>query len=122
MDLTFTGRGVEVTDEVRETAAHKLAAISRLEPRATRIDLEFISEHHPTLDGTKRVEAALQVPRKTYRAEGEADDLPTALDRVVARLERQIRDHHGRRRRRLAKIDALESARPAPETTDDTGE
>ena len=122
MDLTFTGRGVEVTDEVRETAAHKLAAISRLEPRATRIDLEFISEHHPTLDGTKRVEAALRVPRKTYRAEGEADDVPTALDRVVDRLERQIRDHHGRRKRRLAKTDALESARPAPGTTDDTGE
>jgi len=122
MDLTFTGRGVEVTDEVREAAAHKLAAISRLEPRATRIDLKFISEHHPTLDGTKRVEAALRVPRKTYRAEGEAHDVPTALDRVVDRLERQIRDHHGRRRKRLARADALESARPAPETTDDAGE
>ena len=122
MDLTFTGRGVEVTDEVRETAAHKLAATSRLEPRATSIDLEFISEHHPTLDGTKRVEAALRVPRKTYRAEGEADDVSTALDRVVARLERPIRDHHGRRKRRLARIDALESARPAPEANDDTGE
>ena len=62
MDLTFTGRGLGVTDEVRETAEHKLAAISRLEPRATRIDLEFIAEHHPQLDGTTRVEAAVYVP------------------------------------------------------------
>ena len=52
MDLTFTGRGLGVTDAVRETAEHKLAAISRLEPRATRIDLEFIAEHHPRVDGT----------------------------------------------------------------------
>ena len=39
MDLTFTGRGLGLTDAVRATAEHKLAAISRLEPRATRIDL-----------------------------------------------------------------------------------
>ncbi len=72
MDLTFTGRGLGVTDAVRATAEHKLAAISRLEPRAMRIELEFIAEHHPHLDGTTRVEAAVHVPRKTFRAEAEA--------------------------------------------------
>ena len=121
MDLTFTGRGMQVTDEVRETAEHKLASLSRLEPRTTRIDLEFIAEHHPR-DGATRVEAALYVPRKTFRAEAEADDVPTALDRVVERLERQIRDHHGRRNRRLAKGNALESARPGSEPVDTVGE
>ena len=122
MDLTFTGRGVGVSDAVRETAEHKLAAISRLEPRVTRIDLEFISEHHPRLDGTTRVEAAVHVPRKTFRAEAEAVDVPTALDRVVERLERQIRDHHGRRRKRVARPDALDSARLVPEDVETSGE
>ena len=122
MDLTFTGRGMHVTDEVRDTAEHKLSSLARLEPRTTRIDLEFIAEHHPRIDGTTRVEAALHVPRKTFRAEAEADDVPTALDRVVERLERQIRDHHGRRKKRLAKGNALESARPASEPVDTTGE
>ncbi len=113
---------MQVTDEVRETAEHKLASLARLEPRTTRIDLEFIAEHHPRIDGTTRVEAALYVPRKTFRAEAEADDVPTALDRVVERLERQIRDHHGRRKKRLAKRNALESARPASEPADTAGE
>jgi ribosomal subunit interface protein len=122
MDLTFTGRGVGVSDAVRETAEHKLAAISRLEPRATRIDIEFISEHHPRLDGTTRVEAVVYIPRKTYRAEAEADDVPTALDRVVERLERQIRDHHGRRRKRMARPDALDSAPLSPDVEDEAGE
>ena len=49
-----------------------------MEPRATRIDLEFIAEHYPRLDGLKRVEAALLIPRKTFRAHAEADDVPTA--------------------------------------------
>jgi ribosomal subunit interface protein len=122
MDLTFTGRGLGVSDAVRETAEHKLAAISRLEPRVTRIDLEFIAQHHPHLDGTTRVEAAVHVPRKTFRAEAEAIDVPTALDRVVERLERQIRDHHGRRRKRMARPDALDSAPLAPDIVDTEGE
>ena len=122
MDLTFTGRGLGLTDAVRETAEHKLAAISRLEPRATRIDLEFISEHHPRIDGTTRVEAVVHVPRKTFRAEAEAADVPTALDRVVERLERQIRDHHGKRRKRMARPDALDSTRPGSDADETAGE
>ena len=123
MDLSFTGRGLQVTDEMREWAEHKFARLARLEPRVTWVELEFIAEHHPRLDGVKRVEAAFRVPRKTFRAEAEADDVPTALDRVAERLERQIRDHHGRRRKRPSrKADALESARPAPEPADTPGE
>ncbi len=123
MELTFTGRGLQVTDVVRETAAHKLAHLARLEPRVTRVDLEFIAEHHPRLDGLKRVEAAFHVPRKTFRAEAEAEDVPTALDRVAERLERQIRDHHGRRKKRSARnADALQSARPASEPADTSEE
>jgi ribosomal subunit interface protein len=101
MDLTYTSRGVDVDDELRATATHKLAKLERLEPRTTRIDLEFISEHHPKPDGTKRVEAALRIPRKTFRATAEAEDLPTALDRVAEKLDRQVRDHHGKKRRWL---------------------
>lgn len=111
MDLTFTGRGLSVTDEVRETAGHKLARLERMEPRTTRIDLEFIGEHYPAPDGVKRVQAALHIPRKTFRAHAEADDVPTAIDRVADKLERQLRDHHGRRRASVHRI-PLGSAHP----------
>ena len=123
MDLTFTGRGFDVTEDVRGLAERKLSPLARLEPRTTRIDLEFVVEHHPRPEGTTRVEAALHVPRKTFRAQAEAGDAPTALDRVAERLERQIRVHHGRRKRRLGKKgNALESARPIPGDADTAGE
>ncbi|MDH5224353.1 MAG: ribosome-associated translation inhibitor RaiA, partial [Actinomycetota bacterium] len=109
MDLTFTGRGLAVTDEVRETAGHKLARLERMEPRTTRIDLEFIGEHYPSPEGVKRVQAALHIPRKTFRAHAEADDVPTAIDRVADKLERQLRDHHGKRRASVHR-NPLESA------------
>ncbi len=97
MDLTFTGRGLPVSDDIREQAQHKLARLERLEPRATRIDLEFLAEHHPRPEGLKTVKAALKIPRKTFRARAEAEEVRTALDDVAEKLERQIRDHHGRR-------------------------
>jgi ribosomal subunit interface protein len=97
MDLTFTGRGLPVSDDIREQAEHKLARLERLEPRTTRIDLEFVAEHHPSPDGLKIIKAALKIPRKTFRARAEAQDVRSGLDEVAEKLERQIRDHHGKR-------------------------
>jgi ribosomal subunit interface protein len=101
MDLTFTGRGLRITDELREVAHHKLDRLERLEPRVVRIDLEISSEHHPTLDGLRRVHASMQVPRKTFRATVEADGVDAGLDGIAEKLERQLRDHHERRRARF---------------------
>lgn len=98
MEMTYTGRGVRVTDAIREQAAHKMAPLQRMEPRLITIDLEFISEHHPKLDGVTLVQAAARIPRKTFRAHAEAADVPAALDVVREKLERQLRDHHGKRR------------------------
>jgi ribosomal subunit interface protein len=116
MELTFTGRGVALDDELRSTAAHKLASLARLEPRVTSIDLKFINEHHPTLDGLKRVEAALKIPRKTFFAHAEARDVASAIDDVARKLERQLRDHHGKRRTRVHR--GLESAHLSPDAAD----
>jgi len=98
MDMTFTGRGLQVTDTIRGLAEQKLAPLGRIEPRATALDLELINEHHPRVDGLKRVEASLRIPRKTFRAHAEAEDVSTAMDRVRDKLERQLRDHHRKRR------------------------
>ncbi|MEX0984631.1 MAG: ribosome-associated translation inhibitor RaiA [Actinomycetota bacterium] len=113
MEMTYTGRGVDVTDEIRATAEHKLAPLARIEPRISLLALEVINEHHPRPDGQKRVEAALRIPRKTFRAHAEAQDVPSAIDLVREKLERQLRDHHGRRRfLRRRGVGSAESATP----------
>lgn len=63
-----------------------------------RLELEFVAEHHPSpTDGLKTIKASLRVPRKTFRAHAEAVDVRTALDDVAEKLERQLRDHRGKR-------------------------
>ena len=74
---------------------------SDLEPRATRIELEFILEKNPRRAHLMRLEGAIDTPRKTFRAHAEGPDHGKALDLLAERLERQLRDHHEKRRARL---------------------
>ena len=111
MDLVLKGRGLRITDQIREVTHHKLDKLSRMEPRAVRVEVEIISEDFPTHDGTKTVDAALQIPRHTFRAHAQSAKVEDALDLVAARLERQVRDRHGRLRNRiLAGASRLKSA------------
>ena len=101
MDLVLKGRGARITDRLRDAAERKLGRIERMEPRVTRLELEIISEKNPRQGGAHRVEAAVDTPRKTYRATADAQDVESALDVVAEKLERQIRDHHDKRRTKL---------------------
>jgi len=128
MELTCTGRGIHVTDEMRRAAEHKLSRVERLETRAVRLDVEVIVERNPRRAHLKRLEAALVTPRRTYRAHAEDPEFDSALDAVAERLERQVRDHHERRRSRVlsgarsvTNRDGLQSAHPN-EASADTSE
>ena len=101
MDLILNGRGTRITERLRQVTEHKLARLERLEPRLTRLEVEVVSEKNPRQGGAHRVEAVAATPRKTYRARADAHDVESALDVVAERLERQIRDHHEKRRTRL---------------------
>jgi ribosomal subunit interface protein len=123
MDVVVKGRGTRVTDRIRGSAEHKLARLQRMEPRVTRIDVQVIAEPNPSNVRARRVEAALQTARKTFRAHAEAEDVDSAFDRLAEKLERQLRDHHSKRRARLgAGVKGVRSAElagePEPEDED----
>ena len=97
MEFVLIGRGERVAPRLRQVTEHKLGRLERIEPRITRLEVEVIAEKNPRRGGIHRVEAVAAAPRKSYRAHAEAKDVESALDAVVERLERQIRDHHERR-------------------------
>jgi ribosomal subunit interface protein len=101
MDLVLKGRGTRITDHMRSSAERKLSRLERMEPRATRIEVEVISEKNPRLGGLKRVEAALGTPRKTFRAIAQGSDVDSAFDQLAEKLERQLRDHREKKRTRV---------------------
>jgi ribosomal subunit interface protein len=111
MDLVVKSRKIPLTEQFRKIAQGKVARFSRLEPRVVRIEIEVTPARSAHRGGLKRLDATLLTPRKTFRATGDAADLEVALDQVVARLDRQLRDHRKKRRDRLHRGgDRLKSA------------
>ena len=47
MDMTFTGRGLHVTDQIRGLAEQKLAPLAGSSPEPPRLDVEVINETPP---------------------------------------------------------------------------
>jgi putative sigma-54 modulation protein len=116
MEVTLKARGVDITDQMRSKAEHKLAKLARLDPRAESVEVEVISERNPRLNGTKRLEATLLLPRHVIRASAAATDLDAALDQLAERLERQVRDYRAKRKKRLLPgFNRLKSPRNGPE-------
>jgi ribosomal subunit interface protein len=108
MDLLLTARGGRIGDRLRQVAAHKLGRLERMEPALVRVEIEVISQKN-----AQRVEVVAATARKSYRAHADAREAEAALDLVVDKLERQVRDHHKRRRARLiAGAGRVKSARP----------
>jgi ribosomal subunit interface protein len=110
MDIVMKGRGGRVSNQTRQRVERKLLRLTRLEPGIQRIEVELIQETNRRVNGGHRIEVACRVSRRTFRASGNGSDIEIALDRVTDRLERQLKDDHGRRRtRRVGGANRLKS-------------
>ena len=96
MDLVVKGRGIRITDQMRKKAEDKLAKIGRIDPRVSRLEVEVVLEHNPRIEGNHRVEVACTRGRGVLRAHAAGQDLESALDQVIQRLERQLTDYRGK--------------------------
>lgn len=92
MQLIITGRHCDVDAELRDVFQTRFENLQRFEPRVSRVEV--------TVTQVKRgfeVEAEASVDRAArVHARAEAEEMRTALDRVVERLGRQLRRQHGR--------------------------
>jgi ribosomal subunit interface protein len=119
MELVLKGRGARVPQRLRTITEHKLGRLERLEPELTRLEVAVVTERNPRQGGMHRIEAVAATPRKSFHAHADDRSVESALDVVAERLERQIRDHHERRRARLiAGAGRVKSAHVAPATPD----
>jgi ribosomal subunit interface protein len=100
MDLVVKGRGMRITDQIRRTAEHKLGKLSRIDPRVTRLEVEVTKEPNPRIERGHRVEVACSTRRRVFRAHAAGQDVASALDQVIRRLERQLTSYRGKLRQR----------------------
>ncbi len=106
MEISITGRNMNVTDRFRSYATEKAEKISHLADKALAFEVK-VSRHNEKngSNGDDRVELTLIGPGPLVRAESNGSDkyvaLDLALDKLVERLRRakdRHKVHHGHRR------------------------
>lgn len=143
VEITVTGRHIQVSDRFRQTLADKLAKVELYAPHTQRVDVVVSQETmRGAPKGTERIEITCVAKGPVIRAEARADDKYAALDLALDKLAERLRRAGDRRkvqRRRggpdlqaaTAGLDVADLSQGVPETaapepeaseTDDAGD
>lgn len=98
MEITVTGRHVQVTDRFRQQLQEKLAKVEQYAPRTQRVDVVVRHERSRTSKGRQLVEITCLAKGPVIRAEAAADDTYAALDLALEKLTERLRRAGDRKR------------------------
>lgn len=97
MQLTVTGRHMDITDPIRNHAVQKTERFPRYFDRIRNV--EVIAEAQGTVE--KHVEIIVHIDKHDpIIANASKEDLYEAIDEAVAKVERQLHDHKEKMRNR----------------------
>jgi putative sigma-54 modulation protein len=88
MQVSITGRHLEVTDSLKAHVEDKISKLKR--------HFDHVTHVHVILEVDKmqqRAEATVQISGATLFAEDHQDDMYVAIDNMVDKLDRQILKH-----------------------------
>ena len=88
MLINFTGHHVEVTSALKTFTNEKFARLERHFDKITAIDVFFDVEKLRHI-----AEASIKIIKGEFHARAEADDMYTAIDELVHKLDRQLIKH-----------------------------
>lgn len=91
MDVSISGRNVEVPDEVRDAVRSKIGSLDRFVPALDRADVVFREEKNPRISDREQIEVTLQGHGHHIRAKVSGTDQIQTVDRAVEKLEKQLR-------------------------------
>ena len=98
-DVVISGRHVEVPAHLRAHIDDKLAKVSKLAPKAMRVDVQISRERNPRLaEICDRVELTCVSAGPVIRAEAAAPEMTEAFDLAWAKLESRLRRAADRKR------------------------
>ena len=99
MEITITGRNVDVTDRFRDYATEKSDRIDAIADRAIALEVR-LCRHHEThgSTGDDRVELTLIGPGPVVRAEASGVDKYAAYDAALGKLREHIRRAQDRKK------------------------
>ncbi len=88
MQIHFTGHQVEITDALKSFTEEKLSKLSRHFDRITAINVTFNVQKLRQM-----VDATVLIPKGDLHASAEDENMYTAIDELVDKLDRQLIKH-----------------------------
>ncbi len=95
MEIIVKGHHAHVGNGIKERAASKLEKVQRFYPRILTLEIEFHENGRATIV-RHRVNVTATAKQHVLRASAAGPDPLTAVDRVVAKLETQVRRLKGK--------------------------
>ena len=124
MEITVTGRHVQISDRFRQVLGDKLTKVEQYAPRTQRVDVVVSHETSKAAPkGSERVEITCIAKGPVIRAEAFSDDKYTAMDLALQKLAERLRRAGDKRKVRRrgrgveeppAGLDMATLAPPAP--------
>ena len=125
MELQIRGRGIPVTDEIRQFADKRTARLDRLIDPVIDAKLELRADNNRVGPPSTTAQLTIQTGRRLLRAEERDPEPLAAIDRAIDKLDRQIRRFHERRtgsKTRQAETIRTPAMPPEPDLLDELDE
>jgi putative sigma-54 modulation protein len=97
MRLQVKGKNVEVTPSIRDYAERKLAKLAKQLSDQTQVEVELSELRNPSIADSQVAEATIFTKGPTLRAREASFDMKASIDRLVDKLERQVKSYRERR-------------------------
>src|SRR4051794_20221356 len=98
MQIEVKGRGVPVTDELKESVERRFERVGRQVSELAVLQVEFHLERNPANPVSSIAEATLHLKGATLRAVERSRDQQHALKLVAEAMARQVKRHRDKRR------------------------
>ncbi len=91
MRVIISGRHLSVTTAIKEYAREKVDRLDRFHRRIRTVRLTLTVEH-----GSDMAEIVVLTQRSTFVVHVEGDDMYSVIDKLMSKVERQLRRHKER--------------------------
>ena len=111
MKINFTGKGMDVTEALRNVTEKKMSKLDKYFQKDIEGNVTFSSEKD-----RKIIEVTINLPGTIIRAEESSDDMYASIDKAVDVLQRQIRKYKTRLQNRYKNTETIrfENVEPLP--------
>lgn len=96
MQVIVKGKNLEITDALRDHASQKVSKVGKLGLKFDEIEVKLVVEKNPSIKDNQIAEITATGNGPIFRATDQDSDMYTAIDKAVAKLQRQIKKFHGK--------------------------